>query len=152
MKSRISTLLSFLAIGVILIVSTNASFAIPASVVFGTKHPGACYNAGICTAYSDPASAPPEAINVDFSVDPKNQGTLVLTFSMNDLIQFQPDKVKDFMDPSQQYQFESAYDLTDPMFADLNLLPNASVQPVSPTSISINGDIITLTIQYAYGK
>jgi len=109
-----------------------------------------CNNKGKCDVAPFPSNASPLAINETWNVDPLNNTVLTITFSMAELTSKRPDQVAFYTDPSQTYQFDAPFQLTDPMFASLGLLPNAWIDPTDVTHVDITGDVVTLSIHYSY--
>jgi hypothetical protein len=115
---------------------------------------GVCVGAGVCVeGVTDiPNSSNPEAINVTFTTAPNDITTLIMTFSLNDLKNSQPDQVALFTNAAGTYQFDAEYDLTSPGFQQLNLLPNAAILPSTPGTVVINGDQVTVYFSYYYAQ
>jgi hypothetical protein len=132
--------------------STTAVHAqsVALSVEFGTKQTGdgLCVGDGVCECSPQSTTAP--GINVLFQTS-ADQNTLILTFSLSDLKNNEPDQVANFTNSTGSYIFDVAYSLSDPMFANLNLPQNAQITPNSNSTVVINGDVVTDYITLYYG-
>ncbi len=139
---------------VLLTFVTNECFSstVATSVVFGTKTATgpAGSGRGIAKALAAEATLP-GSIKVTFESSADND-TLVLSFSLGELAVNQLSQVSYFTNPSKTYSFENEYQLTDPIYASLNLMPNAKILPTSPASFRINGDMVKLSIKYAHNS
>lgn len=71
-----------------------------------------------------------------------------MTFSLSQLSDIQPEQVEYFEAGS--YTFDATYQLSDPMFAALNLPANSRITPNSPSQVVINGDVVTDYITYTH--
>ena len=121
-------------------------------VNFGSKpYPaGGVVGKGIFKA-TKPGAASADAVTVNFQTSPDND-TLMLAFSLNELIHKQVRQVVNFADTLKSYMFDNAYSLAEPLFASLNLQPNAKILPTSPTVVKIVGDSVKLYIKYAHNS
>jgi|GEM_PF-5810435 len=157
MKIRILPILALCAFAAILILAgCSRPVSVMASVDFGNppKGGGACSGRGICSvapvASGDntvPVSA--TAIQVTFKVSP-DRNTLFMVFSLLAVNQKQPQQAP-LINPSiTTYQFEGEFPLTGAVFTPLNLLPNAKIDPSSQSTLTINGDEVTMSFKYSH--
>lgn len=87
-------------------------------------------------------------VNVTFSTSPDDPNVLVMTFSLSQLKQAQPDQVAYFTSGS--YMFDGDYCLSnDPFFAPLNLPANSWILTTSNSNVKIDGDVVTDYIVYS---
>ncbi len=157
MAQQLHSLIVKTFLGILLVFTSTTLFAdgYSSGLTFGRPQGSvhaACAGAGVCVeGVTDiPNSANPEAINVTFTTAPNDITTLIMTFSLNDLKNSQPDQVALFTNPAGIYQFDAEYDLNSPGFQQLGLLPNAAILPSTPGTVVINGDQVTVYFSYYY--
>ena len=156
MTTQIHSLIKASLFGLILLCAAGTARAdnYSSGLTFGRPQirGGVCVGAGVCVeGVTDIAnSSDPEAIAVTFSLLPNDNTTLVMTFSMTDLQNNQPDQVALFTNSNGTYTFDQAYQLNSTGFQQLNLLPNAAILPTTPSAVVINGDIVTVYFKYYY--
>ena len=130
-------------------VSNDAhSFSITGTVTFGTRPRGGttCVGKGVCKPIN---VISPETISATFQLAAGNPGVIQIIFSLAELTAKQPAQVPYFTSGS--YHFDVDYPLTDPAFAQLNLLPNPIVLTTSDSRVQIVGDVVTTSITYSHG-
>jgi hypothetical protein len=131
--------------------STGLTFGRPL-----TSSKYSCAGGGVCVErVADPTnqdSWDPGMIGVTFYLLQSDPTTLVMTFSMNDLQNNQPNEVPLFTNAAGTYQFDTTYTLNSPGFQSLNMLPNPRISQTSPTAVTIDGDVVTVYIKYDYDQ
>jgi hypothetical protein len=128
--------------------STTASFSCGSGycsggLSFGTppETGSPCVLRGICDDNGG-------AVNVTFKTSSEYPNVLIMTFSLSELQQAQPDQATYFTSGS--YTFDGNYCLsTDPFFAPLNLPANSWILTTSNSNVKIDGDVVTDYIVYS---
>ena len=130
------------------VTNDSHSFSINGTVTFGNRPQGSniCVGRGICKPLNQ---SDPEAVHATFQLVSGNPGMLQIILSLAELTQKQPAQVPYFTSGS--YHFDVNYPLTDPAFAQLNLLPNPIVLTTSDSRVQIVGDVVTTSITYSHG-
>ena len=121
------------------------------TVIFGNPPAGGgpCIGKGICDAVAT-GEGKADGIRDTFQVSPTDSTILTMRFSMADLLQNQPDQAPYFTNPNHTYQFDGIYNLAIPLYAPLNLAPNAQITPGTQSIVTINGDNIIVSFKYSH--
>jgi hypothetical protein len=127
----------------------SSTFAQSASVTLGVEFGvrqfggGDCVAKGVCDCQVSGVGIP-----VTFSIDPDNANVLVMTFSLSDLKNSQPDMTAYFASGS--YMFDANFSLSSSMFSALNLQSNPQILTTSNSTVTIVGDVVTDYITYSH--
>ena len=154
MKIKNTFYFSLWAFALLVLISgcANNAVTIPVTVNFGTtpKGGGPCSGKGVCSSVAqEPGATATSGIAVTMQISPKDKGMLTMTFSMAELKQKQPEQAANFTDGG-SYNFDAPYDLGDKMYAPLGLAARARIEPTSKSTVSIKGDVVTVTYTYAH--
>lgn len=105
----------------------NNAPSISRYIIFGGRVNGSCKAKGLCRTLT--ANEPPtaDAVLVEISVDPFNSHQLIFKFSLNELRVKNREQYSLFLPPNDRYSFDALYPLTDPVFQELQLEPNARI-------------------------
>ncbi len=118
------------------------------TVWFGDPTQDICVGRGVCKNRVSQENA--DGISVTFATMQSNPDVLIMTFSLSDLQQIQPDQVAHFTSAEGTYNFEHPYVVPSDMVQELGLQEGAVILPSSNTLVSINGDAVTVYITYSH--
>lgn len=154
MKIKIVSLITLcVLITILFTVGCSPVPSVKASVDFGNppEGGGACTGRGLCSVapVNNDNTTTNSAISVTFKTSADKQ-MLIATFSLLELNQKQPQQAPLINPSTPTYQFDGEYLLSDPIFTPLQLLPGAKIDASCQSTVTINGDEVTMNIKYAH--
>lgn len=150
MKIKMSRLIALCAFVLVFILSgCGSTSSLIVTVNFGNPPQGGgpCMGKGVCSAVAHNPSA--SGVTVTLYTSSLDKNALAMTFSMNELKQKQPDQAANFTDGG-TYNFDGPFQMTDQLFAPLNLAPNARIDQNSKSKVAIKGDLVTVVYTYTH--